>query len=80
MLVVPPAGGRAKGTNHLASEFTSSFMRMDRGKLCRPYYFPVSEPVWRAEGKTLGLAMEIMMERQRGELGAMAPIKYGLTS
>ena len=49
VLIVPPAGAREKGTNHLASAFASSYMRIARGKVWRPYSFPVFEPVCRAE-------------------------------
>ena len=79
VLVLPPTGGREKGTSHLAYVFDSSCLRTERGKVWRPYSFPVSEPVRRAGWKTLGLAMEDRMERQRGELGVVAPTKYGLT-
>jgi len=49
VLVVPPAGGREKGTSHLASVFASSFLRIAPGKVWRPYSFPVSETVCMAE-------------------------------
>ena len=44
-----PGWVRVKGTNRLASVFASSCLRIARGKVCRPYSFLVSEPVWRAE-------------------------------
>ena len=75
VLGLPPIflGGGEKGTSHLASVFDSNCLRTEREKVWRPCSFPVSEPVWRAEWKTLGMVMEIKMERQRGELGVMAP-------
>ena len=80
VLVSPPAGAKEKGSSHWAAVLASNCLRLDRGKVCRPYSFPVSEPVWRAEWKTLGLTMEIRIDRHRHELGAMAPTRYGLTS
>jgi len=48
-MVAPPAGGREKGTSHLAFVFISNCIRIDRGKVWRPSSFPVSEHMWRAE-------------------------------
>jgi len=80
VLVSLPAGAREKSSNHWAVVFASNCLRMDRGKVCMPYSFLLSEPVWRAEWKTLRLALQIKIDRQRQELGVMAPIRYGLTS
>jgi hypothetical protein len=43
--VVPSAGGREKGTSHLAYVFVSRCLRIDQGKVWRPNSFPVSELV-----------------------------------
>jgi hypothetical protein len=34
-------GGREKGTSHLAYAFVFKCLRIDRGKVWRPYSFPV---------------------------------------
>ncbi len=75
VLDVSLPGVRARGVNHLASVFPSSCLRTVRGKLCRPYSFPVSEPVCSAEWKTLGFAIETSIERHRVELGAIMPTR-----
>ena len=49
VLVSPSAGAREKGSSHWAVVFASNYPRMDRKNVCKPYYFHVSEPVWRAE-------------------------------
>jgi len=42
VLVSPPARGSEKGTSHLASVFAFSCLIIARGKVCMPYFFPVS--------------------------------------
>ncbi len=52
---------------------SSNCRRMDLGKVCSPNSFPVSEPVWSARWKAMGLVMEIVIIRVRPELGAIVP-------
>ena len=59
---------------------SANWRRIFLGKVWRPYSFPVSDPVWSAEWKTRGFAIERRIVRHRGELGAIAPTRKGFTS
>jgi hypothetical protein len=57
-MVESPEVVRQKESHHVAVSDASSWRRMERGNIWRPSSFPVSEPMWRARLKNLGLAME----------------------
>ncbi len=65
------------GVGHFTPGAVSNWRRTDFGKMCRPNSLLESDPECNALWYTLGLAMEIMMDWQTGELIAPDPTTYG---